>query len=153
MKNGKYAIYKGNEYPIYNGVIENKNAIILISHNKNDIQIGFALSYSEKYMREHNFFTCEKEVPKSEITEAYEIRTYAMYKGFEMGVLGIKDGMVRIIDGGNPPSDEQTNRLLSWGFSVYWRERSWIDYDKYVSLDDPDLQLIEKRTELDISKL
>ena len=159
MKNGKYAIYKGNEYPIYNGVIENKNAIILISHNKNDIQVGFALSCSEKYMREHNFFTCEKEVSKSEITEAYKIETTAIYKTQKYYVDRAStqgEDMVRIYTSpiSTVKETELYNEYKKNGFSDGMKfEYGDVLLYKYVSVNDPDLQIVEKRTKLDISKL
>ncbi len=152
MKFGRYLIHKNKEWRINNGERLNNGFVRIVSYDRSDLKNGFFTTKSDEYLNKHGFY-CFKDIPKNEITEAYEIRTYAIYKGFEMGVLGIEDGVVRIIDGGNPPSDEQINRLLSWGFSEYWRERSWIDYDKYVSLDDPDLRLIEERRELDIGNL
>ena len=159
MKNGKYAIYKGNEYPIYNGVIENKNAIILISHNKNDIQVGFALSYSEKYMREHNFFTCEKEVSKSEITKAYKIETTAIYKTQKYYVDRAStqgEDMVRIYTSpiSTVKETELYNEYKKNGFSDGMKfEYGDVLLYKYVSVNDPDLQIVEKKTEIDINKL
>ena len=153
VRKGKYCLYNGVLYKILSkSSNEQANVIRLCSTDKTDLKNGFVCNDTEDIIKRYGF-VCTKNIFKSKITNAYEIRTYAIYRGFEMDVLGIYDNSIRLVDGGNPPSDEKVNRLLLWGFSEYYRERSWIEYDKYVSVNDPDLQLIEKRTELDISKL
>ena len=157
IKNGRYAIYKGVEYLIYNGDIDNKNAILLLSRNRDDLKKGFSLSYDEEYMKNQQFFRCEKEVLKSEITKAYEIRTHAVYKGVGASIMGClkKDWLIlRTACLYNEDKEEFLKKVNKAGFKYYGREQGGVDaYGIDVSLDDPDLQLIEKRKELDISKL
>lgn len=159
MKDGEYAIYKGNEYTIYNGELDNKNVILLLSHDRTDLKRGFKSSYSEEYMQRYDFFTCEKEVPKSEITEAYEIRTHAVYKGVSASIMrSLKPNCILLVapylywlDGDR---DEYLKKVTNAGFEYTTTEQGGYEiYEKEVSLDDPDLELIEERTEIDISKL
>ena len=159
MKDGEYAIYKGNEYTIYNGELDNKNVILLLSHDRADLKKGFKSSYSEEYMQRYDFFTCEKEVPKSEITEAYEIRTHAKYKGVSASIMGsLKPGCIRLATTClywlGEDKDEFLKNATNAGFEYTDTEQGGYKiYEKEVSLDDPDLELIEERTEIDISKL
>ena len=159
MKDGEYAIYKGNEYTIYNGELDNKNVILLLSHDRTDLKKGFKSSYSEEYMQRYDFFTCEKEVPKSEITEAYEIRTHAKYKGVSASIMGsLKPGCIRLATTClywlGEDKDEFLKNATNAGFEYTDTEQGGYEiYEKEVSLDDPDLELIEERTEIDISKL
>lgn len=157
IKNGRYAIYKGAEYLIYNGDIDNKNAILLLSGSRDDLKNGFSLSYDEDYMKSREIFCCEKEVPKSEITEAYDIRTHAVYKGVGASIMGfLKNGWLVLETNWlyNEDKEEFLKKVNKAGFKYYGREQGGVDaYGIDVSLDDPDLQLIEKRKELDISKL
>ena len=159
MKDGEYAIYKGNEYTIYNGELDNKNVILLLSHDRTDLKKGFKSSYSEEYMQRYDFFTCEKEVPKSEITEAYEIRTHAKYKGVSASIMGsLKPGCIRLATTClywlGEDKDEFLKNATNAGFEYTDTEQGGYKiYEKEVSLDDPDLELIEERTEIDISKL
>ena len=110
-------------------------------------------------MREHNFFTCEKEVSKSEITEAYKIETTAIYKTQKYYVDRAStqgEDMVRIYTSpiSTVKETELYNEYKKNGFSDGMKfEYGDVLLYKYVSINDPDLQLIEKRTELDISKL
>ena len=149
--------YRINE--IYNGELDNKNVILLLSHDRTDLKKGFKSSYSEEYMQRYDFFTCEKEVPKSEITEAYEIRTHAKYKGVSASIMGsLKPGCIRLATTClywlGEDKDEFLKNATNAGFEYTDTEQGGYKiYEKEVSLDDPDLELIEERTEIDISKL
>ena len=157
IKNGRYAIYKGVEYLIYNGDIDNKNAILLLSGSRDDLKNGFSLSYDEDYMKSRQFFCCEKEVPKSEITEAYDIRTHAVYKGVGASIIGcLKKNWIGLRTTCLYGEDENEflKKVNNAGFEYIEREQGGVDvYGIDVSLDDPDLKLEEIRKELDISKL
>lgn len=61
--------------------------VYIISENKDDIQNGF-IPINVEYNKKYGYFQCRKEVLKSEITEAYEIRTYAKYKGETLDIIG-----------------------------------------------------------------
>lgn len=159
MKRGRYAIHNGNEYQIYNGVLDNENVILLLSHNREDLQNGFILSYSEEYMHRRQFFTCEKEVYKSEITEAYEITPYANYKGFKLYIHGKKsDNMLTLLHTQMISSHSERDReirdtLIEMGFYVFNVDKFGLTYAKDVPIDDPELEIFEERKEIDISKL
>ena len=157
IKNGRYAIYKGAEYLIYNGDIDNKNAILLLSGSRDDLKNGFSLSYDEDYMKSREIFCCEKEVPKSEITEAYDIRTHAVYKGVGASIMGfLKNGWLVLETNWlyNEDKEEFLKKVNNAGFKFIGTEQGGVDvYRIDVSPDDPDLKLEEIRKELDISKL
>lgn len=159
IKNGYYAIYHNNEYSLFHGHMENRQNVLLLSHDRNDIDNGFKLSCSEEYMQQHNFFTCEKEVPKSEITEAYAIRTYANYRGlkdyrgFRLCVEQELNNAVQLFTEWEVGHcDYRTQDMLKKdGFMPREGDKLGYTYAKYVPIDDPELELIEERTELDIS--
>lgn len=127
--------------------------IRLISWDKNDLKNGFLCYESQSFMSKYGF-SCEKEVPKSEITEAYEIRTYALYRNIEFNIYGSKDNQIRIVRYcSSGRDDELAKKLQTWQFSVFDADKFHVSYDSYISVDDPELEIVEKRTELDISKL
>lgn len=158
MKIEEYAIYKGNKYQIYNGILDNKNAILLLSHNMVDLERGFKLSYSEEYMQRHHFFTCEKEVSKSEVTEAYRIKTHAIYKGVTLDIMEGGNRLILATPYRLPytPTGKQLeikNTLIKKGFYEGQGEKDGCWYNIEVDINDPDLELIEERMEIDINKL
>ncbi|MDE6592637.1 MAG: hypothetical protein K2K57_06200 [Oscillospiraceae bacterium] len=158
VRDGYYVIYHNKEYSLFYGKIENKKNVLILSHNPNDINNGFKLSYSEEYMKEHQFFTCEKEVPKSEISEAYKIKTYADYKGFRLYVYGqdvnnvLRLVTVQELSHSSKSDGKIRETLMEMGFKIFDVEKTGCTYVKYVPIDDPELELIEERTEIDISK-
>mgnify|MGYP006866674689 FL=1 len=107
-------------------------------------------------MKDHGF-RCFKDVPRSEITEAYDIRTHAVYKGVVASIVGcLKPNWIGLLTAClyNEDKEEFLKKVNKAGFKYYGREQGGVDvYAIDVSLDDPDLQLIQKRKELDISKL
>ena len=107
-------------------------------------------------MKDHGF-RCFKEVPKSEITEAYDIRTHAVYKGVGASIMGcLKNGWLILETNWlyNEDKGEFLKKVNNAGFKFVGTEQGGVDvYRIDVSLDDPDLKLEEIRKELDINKL
>ena len=157
FKNGEYVIYHNTEY-IYRYCFENKqkNMVRLVSYDRQSLNDGFYTNKTEEYMQEHGF-RCFKDVPRSEITEAYNIRTYAVYKGVNASIVGWKkDNKVELYTNCLYGEDEKEflKKMEYEGFEFSHGEQGgYRVYAKIVSLDDPDLQLLEHRTELDIDKL
>ena len=157
IRQNKYVIYKGIEY-IYRRCDENKNngLVRIVSYDRRSLADGFFTDRSEEYMKDHGF-RCFKDVPKSEITEAYEIRTHAVYKGVVASIVGcLKTNWIGLLTAClyNEDKEKFLQDVNNAGFKYLGREQGGVDvYGIDVSLDDPDLQLIQKRKELDISKL
>lgn len=155
MKSGTYFIYHGKEYMDSTKSVP-KGYKILLSGNKDDLDDGFYCTESENFMKKFGF-VCEKKVFISEITKAYNIRTYAVYKGVNASIVGWeKDNKVELYTNCLYGEDEKEflKKMEYAGFEFSHGEQGgYRVYAKIVSLDDPDLQLLEHRTELDISKL
>ena len=157
IRQNEYVIYKGIEY-IYRDCDENKNngLVRIVSHDRRSLADGFFTNRSEEYMRDHGF-RCFKDVPRSEITEAYDIRTHAVYKGVVASIVGcLKPNWIGLLTAClyNEDKEKFLQDVNNAGFEYLGREQGGVNiYGIDVSLDDPDLQLIEKRKELDISKL
>ena len=155
IKDGEYAVYQDREYAISSKETP-PDFIRLISWEKSDLNRGFICYESEEFIKKFGFY-CEKEVPKSEITEAYDIRTHAVFKGVGASIVGcLKPNWIGLMTAClyNEDKEEFLKKVNKAGFKYYGREQGGVDvYAIDVSLDDPDLQLIQKRKELDISKL
>ena len=155
IKDGEYAVYQDREYAISSKETP-PDFIRLISWEKSDLNRGFICYESEEFIKKFGFY-CEKEVPKSEITEAYDIRTHAVYKGVGASIVGcLKPNWIGLMTAClyNEDKEEFLKKVNKAGFKYYGREQGGVDvYAIDVSLDDPDLQLIQKLKELDISKL
>lgn len=157
IRQNEYVIYKGIEY-IYRDCDENKNngLVRIVSYDRRSLADGFFTNRSEEYMKDHGF-RCFKDVPRSEITEAYDIRTHAVYKGVVASIVGcLKPNWIGLLTAClyNEDKEKFLQDVNNAGFEYLGREQGGVDiYGIDVSLDDPDLQLIEKRKELDISKL
>ena len=155
IKDGEYAVCQDREYAISSKETP-PDFIRLISWEKSDLNRGFICYESEEFIKKFGFY-CEKEVPKSEITEAYDIRTHAVYKGVGASIVGcLKPNWIGLMTAClyNEDKEEFLKKVNKAGFKYYGREQGGVDvYAIDVSLDDPDLQLIQKRKELDISKL
>ncbi len=157
IRQNKYVIYKGIEY-IYRRCDENKNngLVRLVSYDRRSLADGFFTDRSEEYMKDHGF-RCFKDVPKSEITEAYDIRTHAVYKGVVASIVGcLKTNWIGLLTAClyNEDKEKFLQDVNNAGFKYLGREQGGVDvYGIDVSLDDPDLKLEEIRKELDISKL
>ena len=155
IKSGKYAVYQDREYAISSKETP-PDFIRLISWEKSDLNRGFICYNSEEFIKKFGF-SCEKEVPKSEITEAYDIRTHAVYKGVGASIIGcLKKNWIGLRTTCLYGEDENEflKKVNNAGFEYIEREQGGVDvYGIDVSLDDPDLKLEEIRKELDINKL
>lgn len=159
IRRGKYGMYNGKLYRILLKSISLKSDIIEIcSTDMQDLKNGFTNDDPEFITQKYGF-TCTKKIPKSEITQAYEIRTHAKYKGVSASIMGsLKPGCIRLATTClywlGEDRDEFLKNATNAGFEYTDTEQGGYKiYEKEVSLDDPDLELIEKRTEIDISKL
>ena len=94
MKDGKYAIYLGNEYTA--GETQ-EGKIVLRSTDIEDVKNGFepCKPFNIKYIEDK--IVCMKFVNSSEITEYYRIRTKAIYKGFEFQADEETEDMLSIV--------------------------------------------------------
>lgn len=153
VKNSEYGLYQGKLYRIGK---TNETSVDLCSRNPDDLNNGFKCNHTEDFIKKYGFVRI-KEVPKSEITEAYNIRTYAVYKGVSASIVGgSKENQIGLITTCLYGEDKEMflKKMKSTGFEFsHYEQGGYCMYRKDVSLDDPDLQLIEERTELDISKL
>ena len=153
IRNDNYGLYNDKLYRI--SIVHN-DSVRLCSNYPSDVNNGFICNDSEYVIKKYGF-VCIKEVSKSEITEAYEIRTHAVYKGVGATIIGSsKENHIGLrtccLDGENKA--DFLRKVNNAEFEYCEREQGGYDiYGKDVSLDDPDLQLIEKRTEIDINKL
>ena len=159
LREGIYCEYMSNMYLTFfdKGMCDSDSAY-LFSRDKKDLLNGFVCEKSERYMSKFGF-SCNKIVPKSEITKAYKVRQYANYKDIKCGILGVTENGVRIgvrcnRHNINHKDDEIIEKkVLSWGFTVYMEERDFTIYESLVSPDDPELEIFQVRDEIDISKL
>ncbi|MCM1061789.1 MAG: hypothetical protein NC452_16085 [Eubacterium sp.] len=154
VRRGKYGLYNGKLYRILSKSFSSKSDTIEIcSTDEQDLKNGFTNNDSEFFTKKYGF-TCTKEVPKYEITEAYEIRTYVVFREMKFGIISLDDEFIRIQNEcSNDPNDETNKQLRSWGFSEYIRDKFSIIFDKYIPTNDPEIKIIEERKEIDISKL
>lgn len=157
IRQGMYGLYNGVLYRVLSKSSNDPIDVIKIcSNNKTDLKNGFICNDSEDVIKKYGF-VCIKEVPRSEITEAYNIRTYAVYKGVNASIVGwLKDNKVELYTTCLYGEDEEEflKKMEYAGFEFSHGEQGgYRVYAKIVSLDDPDLQLLEHRTELDIDKL
>lgn len=157
MRSGEYLIYKNQEWRIA-GNKDNLNSgfVRIVSYNKSDLNNGFFLTKSDEFYNKFGFY-CYKDIPKSEIIEAYEIRSHAVYKGVGASIIGcLKENWIGLrtccLYGEN--EKEFLIKVNIAGFKFITREQGGTDvYGLDVSLDDPDLRIEEIRKELDINKL
>ncbi|MCM1061690.1 MAG: hypothetical protein NC452_15585 [Eubacterium sp.] len=162
LRDGKYVVFHNNTYDFFGDQGLTDGMVYIVSRNKDDIQNGF-IPINVEYNQKYGFFQCQKEVPKNEITEAYEINTHAVYKGMKLCIIGCseKNGTVFSILSTpydipyNPTGEmlEIRNTLIEMGFHDGQHDKTGCWYEIEVDIDDPDLELVEERTEIDISKL
>lgn len=162
LRDGKHVVFHNNTYDFFEDKGSTDGMVYIVSRNKDDIQNGF-IPINVEYNKKYGFFQCQKEVPKNEITEAYEIKTHAVYKGMTLDIIGCreKNGTVFSILSTpyrlpyNPTGEqlETKNLLLEKGFHYGQHEIDGCWYEIEVDMDDPELELVEERTEIDISKL
>lgn len=153
VKNSEYGLYQGKLYRIGK---TNETSVDLCSRNPDDLNNGFKCNHTEDFIKKYGF-VCIKEVSRSEISEAYKIITYAVYKGVNASIVGWKkDNKVELYTTCLYGEDEEEflKKMEYAGFNFSHCEQGGDRiYAIIVPLDDPDLQLIEKRTEIDINKL
>lgn len=154
IRNGRYGMYNGELYRIGKTY---KNSVHLCSENRDDLRNGFTCDSSESFIEKYGF-VCIKDVPKGEITEAYEITTYAHYKGLKLYIHGKKtENMLILLNNqllSNSESDcEVRDVLIGMGFYVFNVDKFGCMYAKDVPIDAPELEIFEERKEIDISKL
>ncbi|MDE7294539.1 MAG: hypothetical protein K2N72_08975 [Oscillospiraceae bacterium] len=159
VRRGKYGLYNGKLYRILSKSISSKSDTIEIcSTDEQDLKNGFINNDSEFITKKYGF-TCTKEVPKSEITEAYEIRTHAIYKGETLDIIGGRPGFLtlstqyRIPHNASREDEAYRKELIKKGFQRGMTEIDGSYWDIIVPIDDPGIELIEERKELDINKL
>ena len=136
--------------------------VYIVSRNKDDIKNGF-IPINVEYNKKYGFFQCQKEVPKNEITEAYKIKTYALYKGLKFDIIGSHQEGTNIllnlcgnqISSHNPSEEERKyeEKLIKIGFHMGIVDKTFYMYEKSVPMDDPELEFFEQRAEIDLSKL
>lgn len=153
VKNSEYGLYQGKLYRIGK---TNETSVDLCSRNPDDLNNGFKCNHTEDFIKKYGF-VCIKEVSRSEISEAYKIITYAVYKGVNASIVGWKkDNKVELYTTCLYGEDEEEflKKMEYAGFNFSHCEQGGDRiYAIIVPLDDPDLQLLEHRTELDIDKL
>lgn len=161
LREGRNAVYKGKEYCLSSKFPEH-GMVRLLSYDKKDLENGFCCDKSKEYMEEHGF-RCHKYVPKSEITEAYKIEFTAKYKGKTYnhvdGYAGDdyenKENIVTIhtiVSTYSEPDEYDYCKANGFIDGVH-EGYSLISMYKYVNINDPELEIIETRTELDIDEL
>ena len=149
VKNSEYGLYQGKLYRIGKTCVA---SVDLCSINPDDLNNGFIRNHTEDFMKKYGF-VCIKEVPRNEITEAYEIRTYAIYREKKFDVNPWYEDIQLIIGFDRITEADKIKEIKSWGFTELQFERTSTTFEKIVSLDDPELKIIEERKTLDISKL
>ena len=103
-------------------------------------------------MKKHGF-RCHKDVPKNEIAAEYKIEFTANYKG--KLYIYVDGYVVRIIYCVSRHSEpDEYAYCMANGF-IEGRQLEYYDVElyKYVNINDPELEIIETRTELDIDEL
>ncbi|MBP0956208.1 MAG: hypothetical protein J5997_02445, partial [Oscillospiraceae bacterium] len=58
-----------------------------------------------------------------------------------------------IVDFDRITEADKIKEIKSWGFTELQYERTTTTFEKIVSVDDPELEIIEERKTLDINKL
>lgn len=136
--------------PIEPGDIE------LTSSDREDLENGFVPYYDRP-----DEFSCIKVVHKSEITKAYRYDPYVIYRDIKCLIRSFDRSKNRYyletyftINPDKLSNIVMIAKLAAAGFDVGLYEKYWgWYYEKYVSPDDPDLQIIEQRKEIDVNIL
>ena len=136
MKDGKYAIYLGNEYTA--GETQ-EGKIVLRSTDIEDVKNGFepCKPFNIKYIEDK--IVCMKFVNSSEITEYYRIRTMAIYKGFEFQVDEETEDMLSIVAMGGDCSGWK--RLGMKCIEKYV-------YQKWINKNEAEIKIVKKNFKL-----
>ncbi len=180
LKHGIWCVYKGKEFALYvcfhnleeidieaertkkyEPLFYNKyykyfivepGDVELKSCDKNDLHNGFVPCYDE-----NDCFIGFRVVHKSDITKAYKYDTYALYHDIRCRVTGSipkKDSYFLETYDEIYADDPLYPIFTELGFSM-GRDIGYgkYTYCKYVSPDDPELQIFEERTEIDVNSL
>jgi len=94
MQEGSYAIYHGK---VYSSGRKKNGKLILRSSDAEDIRNGFEECKPFIYSWDKSYIVCWKFVNRNEVEEYYEIRTKAMYQGYDFEVVDEKDEMISIV--------------------------------------------------------
>lgn len=151
VRNGKYVVFHGSTY-LRGYECPTEGMVNIISENRDDLQNGF-IPINVEYNQKNGYFQCQKEVPKSEITQAYEITTYADYRGFRLFAGQKPDNVLQLVTAQVVShNDYKTQDILEKnGFTICEIDKTYFAYEKNVPIDDPEPQLFEERKEIDIS--
>ncbi|MRN53036.1 hypothetical protein [Paenibacillus monticola] len=121
MKNGIYAIYKGNEYE---AGTKGANTIVLRSYNCNDISKGFSLYKNILYT---------KNVERNEVEELYSISTIADFKGIKFQVIK-EEGSTVLLSSIN--GDYKVLENLGLDMADKGVYQKWIDISELTSMHE-----------------
>ncbi|MDE6592970.1 MAG: hypothetical protein K2K57_07905 [Oscillospiraceae bacterium] len=158
LRDGEYVVFHNSTYDFFGDKGSTDEMVYIVSRNKDNLQNGF-IPINVEYNKKYGFFQCRKEVPKNEITEAYKIKTHAVYKGITLDIIGGRKGILILSTPYrlpyNPTGEqlETKNFLIEKGFHEGEHEKGGCWYDIEADIDDPDLELIEEMTEIDINML
>ncbi|WP_432651059.1 hypothetical protein [Huintestinicola sp.] len=152
IRNDNYGMYSGTLYRVISVDKSIQPYVVdLASNDKADLKKGFENRYSDFVTKKYGF-VCNKKVFISEITEAYEIRTSALYRE-KCYVYPWHEDIQLIVDFDRTTEADKIKEIKSWGFTELQYERTTTTFEKIVSVDDPELEIIEERKPLDINKL
>ena len=161
-KRGRRAVYNGREYKAASSSLP--GMVKITSFDQKDLDNGFYCEESWEFMKKYGFF-CYKDVPKNEIAAAYKIEFTANYKGKTYyhvdGYVGDDcedkenaENIVRIMKCVSKHSkpDEYAYCIANGFIEGSQLEYSYVDLYKYVNINDPELEIIETRTEVYIDE-
>lgn len=159
IRKGEYAIYNERLYRVLS-FNSDADILTLCSTDINDLNNGFVRNESESIVKLYGFIST-KEVQRKEITKAYRISTHAEYKGYKLDIIGGKnDAEFLTLSTHNrishvPVGEELFLResLISIGFHEGHTDIDGSWYEKEVSINDPDLKLVENSGEIDVTEL
>lgn len=117
MRNGNYAVHRSVEYEITK---LNAEEYKLRSYDSGSVREGFTLHPSGCYV---------KYVPSSGISSAYQVNTWAKYKGLEFPVFDEEEGRLLLGSG-----KHGSNIIQSFGFTEVDR----FEYEKWVDKQEID---------------
>ena len=158
IKCGKYAVYKGREYPVRQN---EDNSITLLSGELEDIDKGFELC--EPFIREftEEEVVCIKHADPSEVEKMYKIRVYATYEGEYLKI--IRRDMTNSVILSTPycildnlierPLEVQSalfNKGFRFGALKFYGGQCKVCgrwYEMSVLVDDPKLEIIQEMVE------
>lgn len=155
FKNGYYGMYNGSLYRIGKRY---ETSVELCSDDRNDMDNGFVCNSSESFIKQYGF-VCIKNVPKSELTEVYRIRYFADYRGTRFYIYrSDPDNTVTLLcplmlSDYSEDDCKIRDRLVEMGFYVFETDKAGHTYAKDIPADDPQVQILQIREKVDISKM